>query len=86
MHHVVYVKDFSVKEELLGKHLFRQVYRFRHPQRRSERQWQLEVLSAIASVKNADIKVIIIFTYAPYDLLNARLGCPFIRLETFEFR
>lgn len=84
IYHAVYAKDFTATEEL-SNHLSVArciVFATRNADRSA---WQLEVLSAIAKVKNADTRVIVISTCAPYDLLNAKLDFPFAYLATFEF-
>ena len=84
MHHVVYAKDLTVTEEL-DKHLSVARYIVFATRNADRSTWQLGVLSAIAGAKNADTRVIVISTCAPYDLLNAKLDFPFAYLATFEF-
>lgn len=84
IHHVVYAKDFTVTEGL-GKHLSVARYIVFVTRDANRSAWQLEVLSAVAEVKNADTRVIVISTCAPYDFLDAKLAFPFAYLATFEF-
>ena len=84
MYHVVYTKGFTVAEEP-GDRLSAAKYIVFVTRNADQGAWQLQVLSTIVHVKNADTKVIIISTCAPYDLLNAKLDFPFAYLATFEF-
>lgn len=84
LHHIVYTNGFTITEEFENR-LSAVKYIVFATRNANQGAWQLQVLSAIAQAKNADTKVIIISTCAPYDLLNTKLGFPFAYLVTFEF-